>query len=97
MPHNDLHEPDRRVDALIDYIEGDGDPDLPVWAVEALSGGLGVDVAVTQGDGPVEVLEGLSEALGGRVALAIDVEGRDAGPRIMAAVLEGFLRGLRGR
>lgn len=96
MPTTDLHEPDRRIDRIIQFIEDDGDPDLPAWAVEALAGGLGVDVAVAAGNGPGEALEALAEALGSRVALAEAGEGRDASRRIREAVLAGFLRGVRG-
>ncbi len=44
------HEPaDDLIDALIDLVEariGD-EPDLADWAVEALAGGLGLDVVIT--------------------------------------------------
>ena len=96
MPATDLHEPDRRIDRLIQFIEDQDDPDLPAWAVEALAGGLAVDVAVADGDEPLERLEGLAEALGSRFALVLDGEDGDAAPRVLRTMLTGFFRGLRG-
>ena len=94
MPLTDLHEPDRRIDTLIDYIEADGDTALRTWAVEALAGGLGVDAVVAEGDTPDARLRALGEALGGRVALALALAPEDA-DKLVRAALEGYLRGLR--
>ena len=97
VTHADIHEPDRRVDELIDFVEAAREPGLAQWAVEAVAGGLGVDAVVVQGDGQEDQLEALGEALGGRLALALDGGSGDDRLGIVGAVLAGFLRGFRGR
>ncbi|MCA9526000.1 MAG: hypothetical protein KC549_06845 [Myxococcales bacterium] len=90
----ELDEPDRRIDALIDYFADDGDDALRAWAVEALAGGLGVDAVVVEGESAARRLRALGDALGGRLALAI-YQTPEQGPRLVEAVLEGLLVGLR--
>jgi len=46
----ELDEPDRWVDALVDFIRRRRERGLDRWAVEALAGGLGVPVAVDPDD-----------------------------------------------
>lgn len=95
MDFNDLEEPDRRVDSLIDFIKAEGDAELHSWAIEALAGGLGVDAVIVEGQTPAKRLRALGDVLGGRLALAINAAPGDAAG-LVEAVLKGLLTGLRG-
>lgn len=45
-----LHEPDRRLDHLLDLLNTEDDPDLDRWAVDALAGGRGLAVVLVEGN-----------------------------------------------
>lgn len=45
-PLDDIHEPDRRLDHLVDYLEAENDPELDKWAVEALADARGLHAPV---------------------------------------------------
>ena len=72
MAHNldSLNEPDRWLDALIDYIESVHDDDLRVWAVEGLAGAVGVPTLVGDPDDDVRNVLRLAEGLAAVIWLA---------------------------
>ena len=95
MLHDDQFEPaDALLDALIDHIESDDDHFLQgAWAVEALADGLGVDVILLEGEGNVERMEALGEALGSRLVV-MQATGGVSASDLVTATITGLLRGL---
>lgn len=91
MFYADLDEPDRRLDALIDIIEGEAEPGLGGWAVEALAEGLGVDAVVLQGDA-LQRLQALSYALGAEIRALPQVQLIEN--TIIRVVTEGLRSGI---
>jgi hypothetical protein len=87
----DAEEPDRRVDALADWVV-QHEPGLAKWAIEALAGALWLDVLVLDDDDLARV-RGLGEALGDAIRYAHRIHGtplRD----LVGAALEGVLTAL---
>lgn len=92
-PTTPLNEPDRRVDDLIDWISTQNEPGLAQWAVEALAGGVGVEIAVVVGDDDVDRVRSLAETLGDTVVLAHARGGEDQN-RLVQTAIAGFVAAL---